>query len=57
MKQHAEKMMLLAEKAKERADEAMNLHKGFMRAIKEQAEKNKQLDLPAPGSASTSIVA
>jgi hypothetical protein len=51
LQQHADKMALLAEKVKERADEAMEIHKLFVEVLKEQADGQKRLAaLPGPVS-------
>jgi hypothetical protein len=49
LKRHAEVMSLLAEKAKERADEAIRVHTVFGQVLKEQAAKHKKL--ASPGTA------
>ena len=43
LKRHAEVMSLVAEKAKERAGEAMRVHKVFVPVLKEKAAKHKKL--------------
>jgi hypothetical protein len=47
LKQHAEQMSLLANKAQERADEARKVHRWMVRVLKERAKKEKEIDLPA----------
>jgi hypothetical protein len=46
LKQHAEQMSLLAQKAKERADEASRVHALFTKVLKEQAARHKKLRGP-----------
>lgn len=48
LKRHAKVMTLLAQKAKERAEEAMRVHKLFGQVLKELAEKHKKLGSSAP---------
>jgi hypothetical protein len=43
LKQHADQMNLLAQKAKERADEALGVHKLFVQVLRQQAGKVKKL--------------
>jgi hypothetical protein len=47
LKRHAEVMSLLAEKAKERADEVTRVHKVFGQVLKERAAKHKKPASPA----------
>jgi hypothetical protein len=47
LKRHAQVMSLLAEKAQERADEAVSVHKVFVRLLKEETARHKQLASPA----------
>jgi hypothetical protein len=50
LKQHADRMNLLARKAKERADEATHIHAFFEKVLKQQAARHKKLGLTAiPG--------
>jgi hypothetical protein len=43
LKQHADQLGLLAQKAKERADEALGVHKLFVQVLQQQAGKVKKL--------------
>jgi hypothetical protein len=48
LKQHADQLTLLAQKAKERADEALRVHKLFVQVLQQQAGKLKKLGRSAP---------
>jgi hypothetical protein len=52
LKQHAAQMSLLAKKAQERADEAMKVHKSFVRVLKERAGKQKKIEVVVAGAPS-----